>query len=179
VASAARVAAAPDIWAKDEAAAALGAATGWNRAPATPSLRSLPPAEPRLDEWTPRAVSASAASAAPTPSLLALLFSSRGRIRRRDYWVFGSMALTIFTLSLVALAVSLPTLQALVGALPVLAVYGRIRTCLRIKRWHDRGKGAIWCLIVMLPMVGALWAFVECGFLEGTRGPNRFGASPK
>jgi uncharacterized membrane protein YhaH (DUF805 family) len=179
VATAARVPAAPDIWAKDEAAAALGAATGWNRAPATPSLKSLPPAEPLIDEWTPRARPAALAASAPTPSLMALLFSSRGRIRRRDYWVFGSMALTIFTLSLIALLVSLPLQQALIGALPVVVVYGRVRTCLRIKRWHDRGKGALWCLIVMLPMVGALWAFVECGFLEGTPGPNRFGPSPK
>jgi uncharacterized membrane protein YhaH (DUF805 family) len=170
----------PDIWASDEAAAALGAATGWNRTPSAPSLKSLPPAETPVDDWTPTAKPApAAASIAPTPSLMALLFSSQGRIRRRDYWIVGALAMTISLLSLVALAVSLPLQQALIGALPVVVVYGRIRTCLRIKRWHDRDKGAVWCLIVMLPMVGSLWAFVECGFLEGTSGPNRFGPPPK
>ena len=171
----------PDIWASDEAAAALGAATGWNRAPAAPSLKSLPPAETPADDWTPVAAPAPAAAAsiAPTPSLMALLFSSRGRVGRRDYWIVGSLAMTIFLLSLVALGVSLPLQQALIGALPVLLVYGRIRTCLRIKRWHDRDKGAVWSLIALLPMFGSLWAFVECGFLEGTPGANRFGPPPK
>lgn len=170
----------PDIWASQDAAAALGAATGWNRASDTPSLRSLPPAEPLTDEWTPRAKPASeAAEFAPTPSLMALLFSSRGRIRRRDYWLVGSLALTIFVLSLVALYVSLPLQQALIGALLAAAVYVRIGTCLGTKRWHDRDKSGTWNLIVMLPMFGSLWAFVECGCLDGTPGPNRFGPSPK
>jgi len=172
----------PDVWASDEAAAALGAATGWNRAPAAPSLKSLPPAEVAVDDWTPSpkpAPAAAAASSAPTPSLMALLFSSRGRIRRRDYWLFGSMALTIFALSLVALFVSLPLQQAAICALPVAVIYIRVSSCLRTKRWHDRDKSGIWGLIVMLPMVGSLWAFVECGCLEGTPGPNRFGPPPK
>jgi len=176
---AARGPARPDIWASDDAAAALGAATGWNRTPAAPSLNSLPPAEPPADEWTPSAKPASTAVSAPTPSLMALLFSSKGRIRRRDYWVVGALAFTIFVLSLVALYVSLPLPQALIGALPVLAVYARVSTCLRTKRWHDRGKSGAWSMIVLLPMFGALWAFVECGCLEGTPGPNRFGPSPK
>ena len=93
--------------------------------------------------------------------------------------MMGSLALTIFALSLVALYVSLPLQQALIGAVPVVVAYGRIRTSLRIKRWHDRDKGAVWCLIVMLPMFGSLWAFVECGFLDGTPGSNRFGPPAK
>jgi uncharacterized membrane protein YhaH (DUF805 family) len=176
--AASRGPAGPDIWASHDAAAALGAATGWNRAPATPSLASLPPAEAMADEWLPSPKPA-AAAVAPTPGLMTLLFSSKGRIGRRDYWLLGSLAIVIFALSLVALFVSLPLQPAAIGALPVAVVYIRIRSCLRTKRWHDRDKGAVWNLIALMPMFGSLWAFVECGFLEGTPGPNRFGPPPK
>jgi len=47
-----------------------------------------------------------------------------------------------------------------------------------IKRWHDRGKSGWWMLIVLIPIVGGLWALVECGFLRGTSGANRFGSDP-
>jgi len=178
--AASRGPATPGVWASDEAAAALGAATGWNRTPVTPSLKSLPPAEPLADEWLPSPRPAvAAAGTAPTPGLLALLFSSQGRMRRRDYWLMGSLALTIYILSLVALYVSLPLQPALIVALPISLLYVRIRSCLGTKRWHDRDKSGAWNLIVMLPMFGSLWAFVECGCLDGTPGPNRFGPSPK
>jgi uncharacterized membrane protein YhaH (DUF805 family) len=63
------------------------------------------------------------------------------------------------------LAVGLPTGWALI--------------CLEIKRWHDRNKSWEWTFIKCIPVVGNIWALVECGFLNGTQGPNRFGPSPK
>lgn len=53
---------------------------------------------------------------------------------------------------------------------PALAVYA--------KRWHDRGKSAWWTLIGLIPLIGAIWALVELGFLRGTAGPNRYGDDP-
>src|SRR3546814_14546367 len=47
-----------------------------------------------------------------------------------------------------------------------------------IKRWHDRDKSGWWILIVLIPIVGPIWALVENGFLAGTAGPNRFGPDP-
>jgi uncharacterized membrane protein YhaH (DUF805 family) len=47
-----------------------------------------------------------------------------------------------------------------------------------VKRWHDRGKSAWWILIVFVPVVGGIWYLIECGFLEGTSGANRYGADP-
>ena len=44
-----------------------------------------------------------------------------------------------------------------------------------IKRWHDRDKSGWWNLILLIPIVGAIWFLVELGFLKGTPGPNRFG----
>ena len=53
---------------------------------------------------------------------------------------------------------------------PALAVY--------TKRWHDRDKSGWWTLIIFVPFIGALWFLIECGFLRGTDGPNRFGNDP-
>jgi uncharacterized membrane protein YhaH (DUF805 family) len=44
-----------------------------------------------------------------------------------------------------------------------------------VKRWHDRNKPSRWVLINLVPVVGWLWQLIECGFLKGTTGPNRFG----
>lgn len=48
-----------------------------------------------------------------------------------------------------------------------------------VKRWHDRNKSGWFVLVVLIPFIGWLWQFIECGFLDGTPGPNRFGPSPK
>lgn len=53
---------------------------------------------------------------------------------------------------------------------PALAIY--------TKRWHDRDKSGWWSLIMFVPIIGAIWFLVECGFLRGTEGPNRFGEDP-
>jgi len=47
-----------------------------------------------------------------------------------------------------------------------------------VKRWHDRNKSGRWVLLTLVPVVGWLWTLVECGFLKGTTGPNRFGQDP-
>jgi uncharacterized membrane protein YhaH (DUF805 family) len=49
---------------------------------------------------------------------------------------------------------------------------------LSVKRWHDRNKSGRWILINLVPVVGWLWHLIECGFLRGTIGPNRFGQDP-
>ncbi|MBC8037260.1 MAG: DUF805 domain-containing protein [Rhizobiales bacterium] len=53
---------------------------------------------------------------------------------------------------------------------PSLAIY--------TKRWHDRGKSGWWTLIILIPLIGAIWALVEMGFLRGTDGPNEYGNDP-
>ena len=65
------------------------------------------------------------------------------------------------------------SVSSIVGLITIyfaLAVYA--------KRWHDRDKSGWWTLIVLVPFIGAIWLLVECGILEGTRGPNRFGPDP-
>jgi uncharacterized membrane protein YhaH (DUF805 family) len=59
---------------------------------------------------------------------------------------------------------------ALIFLWPSLALY--------TKRWHDRGKSGWWTLILLIPLIGAVWALVELGFLRGTEGPNEYGGDP-
>ena len=50
--------------------------------------------------------------------------------------------------------------------------------CIAIKRCHDRDKSGWWICILFIPLIGFIWWLVEFGFLQGTVGPNRFGADP-
>jgi uncharacterized membrane protein YhaH (DUF805 family) len=47
-----------------------------------------------------------------------------------------------------------------------------------VKRWQDRDKSGWWILIGFVPIIGGIWAFVECGCLRGTMGDNRYGPDP-
>jgi uncharacterized membrane protein YhaH (DUF805 family) len=53
-----------------------------------------------------------------------------------------------------------------------------ITLAITVKRFHDRDKSGWWVLIGLVPAIGALWILIECGFLKGTTGDNRFGADP-
>ena len=110
-------------------------------------------------------------------------FSFSGRITRRTWWlaiVLPSYALVIFAGSV---DFFLGTYDAAGGAgifqlIAWLAVLWPILAG-HAKRCHDRGKTAWFILINLIPLVGAIWFFVELGFLAGTVGDNRFGPDPK
>jgi uncharacterized membrane protein YhaH (DUF805 family) len=53
-----------------------------------------------------------------------------------------------------------------------------IAIIVQVKRWHDRDKSGWWVLINFIPLVGPLWTLIECGFIKGTTGENRFGPDP-
>ncbi len=68
-------------------------------------------------------------------------------------------------------AISIPFIIIfLIFLWPSLALY--------TKRWHDRGKSGWWTLIMLVPLIGVIWALIECGFLRGTEGPNQYGPDP-
>jgi uncharacterized membrane protein YhaH (DUF805 family) len=112
-----------------------------------------------------------------------LLFSFNGRIRRSTYWMYAigaAVALGIVA-SIGAFLGSRGGILS-VGWILSLAAYVAliwIALALQIKRWHDRDKAWVWIFISFIPLVGPIWALIECGFLDGTPGPNKFGPSPK
>lgn len=46
------------------------------------------------------------------------------------------------------------------------------------RRFHDRGKSGWMALVALIPYIGGLWIIIECGLLEGTKGPNQYGPEP-
>ena len=54
-----------------------------------------------------------------------------------------------------------------------------IGLAMQVKRWHDRNKSGWMVLINFIPIIGPIWAFIELGFLPGTKWANRFGADPQ
>jgi uncharacterized membrane protein YhaH (DUF805 family) len=119
-----------------------------------------------------------------------LLFSFQGRINRAKFWLVHVVMWVVVLVALVAIlgsaAVSADPQAALqsvglVGGLILLVIYVLalwIGLAIAAKRWHDRNKSAWWILIVFVPAVGGLWYLIECGFLKGTTGTNRFGSDP-
>ncbi len=114
--------------------------------------------------------------AEPMPPLR-IFFSLRGRVSRRQFWLYGVLALIGLAMlghALLGIArVRAHTADLLVNLLlvwPALAV--------SVKRWHDRDKSGWWVLLNLVPVIGWLWALIDNGFLRGTSGPNRFGEDP-
>ena len=115
-------------------------------------------------------------SMAASPSMTEFLFSFDGRIGRQSFWLKFILPYFIigfvvgFIDGFVGLGGILIGLFYLATLWPYLAVLA--------KRWHDREKSGWWTLIGLIPVVGGIWILVECGFLKGTDGSNRFGEDP-
>lgn len=114
-----------------------------------------------------------------------LLFSFQGRTRRLHYWlaiicvavVVGVVVSVLMPMSGMAQGTPNPVILALVGVIYIVDFY--IGLALGAKRCHDRDKSAWFLAIGLIPLIGAIWLFIELGILDGTQGPNRFGPSPK
>lgn len=100
-----------------------------------------------------------------------LLTTLDGRISRQPFWL-GTLVL--FGVNVVA---SLVLGGGVLGMIVGLALlYPSI--CVTAKRWHDRGKSGWWTAIALIPVIGWIWTFVECGCLPGTPGANEYGPDP-
>ena len=116
------------------------------------------------------------------------LFGFDGRLSRRPYWLALLAVLLVdsITFGIIGgfelldgdtLAVERKG-SSRFWALSVVPASLWIGLVLSVKRWHDRNKSGRWVLINLVPVVGWLWHLIECGFLRGTIGPNRFGQDP-
>ena len=114
--------------------------------------------------------------------------SFNGRLRRMHFWV-GLIILwvveVVVMMALIGPAMASaaanggsPGPLAIIGYLLILALIWPA-LALQIKRWHDRDKSWVWIFIAFIPLAGPIWMLVECGFLDGTPGPNKYGPSPK
>ena len=105
-----------------------------------------------------------------------------GRSRRKEYWMFVlGVFIAIIVLSIIE---GMLGLSGMVGG-----VYGPLTTivglaviipgiAVQVRRFHDQDRSGWFVLLSLIPFIGGLAVLVFM-FLEGTRGPNRFGPDPK
>ena len=97
-----------------------------------------------------------------------------GRIGRGGFWLRHLLVLpvAIFLCISAEQVVGRPLglVAALATTLFLVSTWGR--------RLHDRGRSALWLLVAALPVLGALFLLVECGFLRSRPSAERFGDTP-
>ena len=110
-------------------------------------------------------------------SLSQTYFSFDGRIGRQTFWLKGVLLLSVIALVLVIVSEFVDRAVGAGGVLFLILVLLILWPSLavQVKRWHDRGKSGWWVLIGLIPLIGGIWVLIECGFLEGTSGPNQYG----
>ena len=132
-------------------------------------------------------------------SIVQMLFSFEGRMRRRDFWLcliclgllqgvlYSLMAAMFAPLWLTAYSHDTTVTVwggwwAMMFAPPMLLLHFLLlwpRVAIGVKRCHDRDKSGLWLLLWFIPFLGWLWLLIDLGFLDGTPGPNKYGPSPK
>ncbi len=111
-----------------------------------------------------------------------ILFSFQGRIPRRQYWAVYGISMLVSLVyggiaGLLANALHSPSMViALLVPLYVVLIWSGLSVV--TKRCHDRDRSGWFFLVVLIPIVGPIWLFVEIACLRGTEGPNRFGGDP-
>jgi uncharacterized membrane protein YhaH (DUF805 family) len=114
-----------------------------------------------------------------------LLFSLNGRIGRLYWWLGELGILLLLVAGFIIVGESLgdsyykaPASAQVVAVLALIicvCLATWINICVTVKRYHDRNKSGWWFFVAMVPLVGAIWQLVECGFLAGTTGANDYG----
>ncbi|MGD2133369.1 MAG: DUF805 domain-containing protein [Maricaulaceae bacterium] len=129
----------------------------------------------------------------------AFLMTPSGRASRADYWLkywlpFFALSFLVFVPLVVVTASLIPVMVNTAGPadlwpialgqalshsilIDILLIWPAF--CVLAKRLHDRGKSAWFLLILLIPIVGAIWMFIEVALLPGQRGENRHGPDPR
>lgn len=125
-----------------------------------------------------------------------------GRSRRKEYWMFFLLQMIVYAIGLALIFAGMPwddfaAQQAGAYVTPTEAqapgplfwagsvflglwVLGTLvpNIAVHVRRFHDQDKSGWMYLLGFIPYIGGLIVLVFM-FLEGTRGPNRFGPDPK
>lgn len=104
-----------------------------------------------------------------------LLFGPAGRVRRRAFWA-GAIVVTAFFLAATS---ALEPIIGRWGALFLFIPFYWSAFCLMRKRCHDIGRSSWWLLLLLVPIVGALWVVAVLGFRRGNPGDNQYGPDPR
>ncbi|MGZ6041843.1 MAG: DUF805 domain-containing protein [Asticcacaulis sp.] len=124
--------------------------------------------------------------------LFAFLFDLFGRARRRDFWLFMTALVAIYSLILNALRSPARSYDGIAGEMSAidmlvhndvafigLALMQIATLAMIVRRLHDRNKSGMWAVFVLVPVLGQLWMVWELGLMPGTPGNNRYGPPPR
>ena len=109
-----------------------------------------------------------------------------GRINRKQFWLrvlmlfMASLFAFVIPIIFEAISVSTSDVLGLISGLFYMAgmlcfLWGI--PVVSVKRFQDRDKSGGWALIWFVPLLGWVWILIECGFLKGTAGDNKYGVS--
>lgn len=125
------------------------------------------------------------------------LLSPGGRASRAQFWLRYWVPFFILGLILGVIGVAGAALTAAFAGMPleealliggsqliVRLIYLDLLTiwpafAVNVKRLHDRGKSGWFLLLLLIPIIGPIWLFIEIGFLPGKAGENRYGPDPR
>ncbi len=139
--------------------------------------------------------------------LTRLLFSFQGRIGRQTYWIWNCCYYAMIIGFVVGANQLFPGIASFILPVFLLLVLIP-DLAITAKRWHDRDKNSWWLLLNIPLVIGRMsvpvganamtanepllyetiisaaalicgcWILIECGFMKGTNGDNRFGKDP-
>lgn len=111
-------------------------------------------------------------------SLKQFYFSFNGRINRSAFWLKGLIVLCLLQGIVLFMMSRIVDIVGVGIASVISLLFLWMNLAVIAKRWHDRNKSGWWSLIGIVPIIGGIWVLIECGFLKGTGGANRFGPDP-
>lgn len=120
----------------------------------------------------PSSPTASTADNTALTNLLSI-FWIHGRIPRRRWWTFqlGYIAFIVLVSKLMESGLITDAVVMITTWIASWIVF-----MAHIKRWHDMDKSGLWCFVILIPILGFLYALIELGFQRGTEGVNEYGA---
>lgn len=104
-----------------------------------------------------------------------------GRSRRKEYWYFTLFhTIVLAVLSLIDSATG--TLNPQIGLGLLSGIYGLAALlpslAVTVRRLHDLGQSGLWCLVLLIPFIGALALLIAMA-IDGQAKDNQFGPNPK
>lgn len=113
-----------------------------------------------------------------------MLFSFSGRVPRSAFWI----ATTITSTTMIQLVLTTVRLNRTGGVIPdpIAIVLLIIEVCILLacmwvnfaiyaKRWHDLAKSGWMSLVLLVPVLGALYVTIYLGFVKGADEENQYG----
>lgn len=101
-------------------------------------------------------------------------FKTNGRITRSSFWLSGTLVwLGLYTAWAAVGSTSPPLLTWLINGAALLAL-----AVLCIRRLHDCNHSGWWLLVVVVPVIGALYLAWQLALRRGVPQDNRWGPDP-